>query len=145
MAAAAAQELLASTPFRVLTGTKRLTLALGGLYFANTTVSAKPLLVWETEKGYPRYYVPKASLHQSILSQSSGEKQSNGHSLSSSVELKALETVKAKSGEGEAAIERLTVNSKSTEWIRFLTGQFKDYIRFERDQIGTPNSMTKSC
>ena len=36
----------------------------------------------------------------------------------------------------QAVIERLTVGSKSTTWVRFLEGPFKDFARFERSEIG---------
>lgn len=127
-------ETLTKPPFRNLTATKQLTLAFGGLYIARTTVTAKPLLIWETEKAYPRYYVPTTSLHPDIRAQLSGDsnRASNGHDKQ--VQLMQVDT--AKGGSGEAVVERLSVGSKSTHWYRFTQGPLKDYIRFEKDDLG---------
>lgn len=136
--AAALTELLSTKPFRVLTGTKQLTLAFGGIYIASTTVSAKPVLVWETEKGYPRYYVPTASLHPAVRSQTGFSNGQDGdHKQSATkVELKSVTDESAKNSDSKAVVERLAVGSKTTEWIRFTQGQLKDYIRFEKDDLG---------
>ena len=85
--------------FRSEVGRKQLTLALGGLYIASTTVTSKPFLVWETETGYPRYYIPVETLHEDIKTDST-----NG-----SVGLALVETVKGKDGQPHAIIESLTV------------------------------------
>lgn len=51
-------------------------------------------------------------------------------------ELKEAEESTAKSHKTEAIVERVTVGANSTTWIRFLSGPLKDYIRFERTEIG---------
>ncbi|KAG0648789.1 hypothetical protein D0Z07_5033 [Hyphodiscus hymeniophilus] len=115
-------------------GGKQLTLALGGLYIASTTNAAKPLLVWEEEKGYARYYIPTESLHDSIKALLAESPSTNGHA-GPKVKLVNVETLTSKGGEPQALIERLTVGSKSTTWARFVDGPFKDFIRFERNEI----------
>jgi hypothetical protein len=134
---AAITNLLTYGPHRQEVGRKQLTLAFGGLYIASTTLSAKPALVWETEKGYPRYYVPTESLHADIrsrLTSSDSDGKANGHK--SSVDVVTLETVKGKGTEARAIIEQLTLGSKSTTWVRFVEGQLKGLVRFERSEIG---------
>ena len=131
-------ELLTNGPHKQLVSTKHLTLAFAGLYIVSTTVAAKPLLVWETEKGfYPRYYVPVETLHESIKAQAGGSSgsQANGNS-SNDVKLDVIESVGGKRSGSKADIERLTIGSRSTEWVRFTEGPLKDFIRFERDEIG---------
>ncbi|KAF1814742.1 DUF427-domain-containing protein [Eremomyces bilateralis CBS 781.70] len=123
----AVTELLNQTPFRILTGGKQLTLAFGGLYIASTTLAAKPLLIWETEKGYPRYYIPIESLHADIQSHLASS------SPGTSVSLATVDTVNCNGS--QAVIERLTVGSKTTPWVRFLEGPLKGHIRFERSEI----------
>jgi hypothetical protein len=116
-------------PHRFEVGRKQLTLALGGLYIASTTLLSKPLLVWETEKGYPRYYIPEDSLHADI-------KKSLAGGSGSSASVAAIETVAGADGKPHATIERLTVGSKTTTWARFLEGPQKGFVRFERSEIG---------
>lgn len=142
----ALQTLLANGPSRTLIAGKEVTLALGSLYIVSTTVKAKALLVWETESGYSRYYVPVESLHQSIKARldsdsSSRSGEPNGEKY---VELEVLETVKGENG-SEAVIERLTVGSKSTTWVRFTEGPMKDFIRFERKEIGEAPQMSTNA
>lgn len=131
--------LLSKGPHRSLVGTKQLTLAFGGLYIASTTVSAKPRLVWETETGYPRYYVPVESLHPAVKSSfpSGGDHDNgvNGHN-DIPVKLETGETIKGKGNDSEAVLERLTVGSKTTDWVRFVGGPLKGFVRFERNEIG---------
>lgn len=134
-------DLLARGPFRSDVGRKQLTLALEGVYIASTTSSAKPRLVWETEKSYPRYYVPTASLHEGIRGQLAGAEQNhsapNGHKASGpKIEVSEVEVVKGKGNDSEAIIERLTVGKRSTTWVRFIAGPLKDLVRFERNDIG---------
>ena len=137
-------DLLTNGQHRSLIGGKQLTLAFEGLYIASTTLNAKPLLVWETEKGYPRYYVPIESLHADIKSRISGQRtasSTNGHSNGqtdddTSIQLKVLESIKAKSSDSEALIERLSIGSRSTTWVRFAEGPLMGFVRFERDEIG---------
>lgn len=132
-------ELLTNGQHRSLIGGKRLTLAFAGLYIASTTLTAKPLLVWETEKGYPRYYVPIQSLHPDIKARISAEANkddsTNGHN-NTAVKLDVLDTVKGKGNDTEAVIERLSIGSSKTEWARFTEGPLKEFVRFERSQIG---------
>ena len=111
-------DLLTNGPSSSRVGTKELTLAFGGLYIASTTLSAKPLLVWETATGYPRYYVPIASLHDRIKSNLNGgqAKPTNGAANGQkdrAVKLEAVESVKSKNGDAEGLIEKLTVVSIS--------------------------------
>jgi hypothetical protein len=129
--------ILTHGPHRQEIGRKQLTLAFAGLYIASTTLSAKPALVWETEKGYPRYYVPTESLHVDIkthLGEPDSNGKTNGHQ--SSVGIETVETVKGKGNEAQAVIERLTVGARSTTWVRFLEGPLKGFVRFERSEIG---------
>lgn len=118
--------LVSNGPHRSEVGRKQLTLALGGLYIASTTLTAKPLLVWETEKGYPRYYIPTETLHDDIKKILSG----SPGTPSSVVGVTTVETVKG------AVIERLAAGSKATTWVRFLEGPLKGFVRFERNEIG---------
>ena len=118
-----------------------MTLAFAGVYIVSTTLTAKPLLVWETEKGYPRYYVPVESLHDKIKAKLSDSKSTNGHAnggsdKTGSVVLEALETIKGKGNDSEAVIENLHLGERTTTWVRFLGGPLKDFIRFERSEIG---------
>lgn len=129
--------LLTKGPHRVEVGRKQLTLAFAGLYIASTTILVKPSLVWETEKGYARYYVPTESLHAEIrghLDEQDSPSKANGHD--SSVEVSRLETVKGKGSDSEAIIEQLSVGSRSTTWVRFVQGPLKGLVRFERSEIG---------
>jgi len=132
--AAAVTELLSQPPFRILPGGKQLTLAFGGLYIASTTLTAKPSLVWETEKGYPRYYIPAESLHDDILTRLTGS-TSGQTSSGLSVDLAIVDTIEGNGNASKAAIERLTVGSKTTTWVRFLEGPLKGSIRFERSEL----------
>ena len=138
---AAIETLLTNGEHRSLIGGKQLTLAFGGLYIASTTLSAKPLLVWETDSGYPRYYVPVEALHNGIKAKLDGSEdaltngQANGRG-DATISLEKVDSVKAKGSNSEAVIERLTVNSKATSWVRFVEGPKKDFVRFEKDEIG---------
>jgi hypothetical protein len=128
--------LLKNGPHRSLVGGKQLTLAFNGLYIASTTLKAKPLLVWETESGYPRYYVPIESLHADIKSQLGYDKNSNGTTKPSGkdVRLEVVDSVEA--NDAKALIERLTIGSRSTTWTRFVEGLLMGFVRFERSEIG---------
>ena len=133
--------LLSNGPHRSEVGHKQLTLAFGGLYIASTTISAKPYLVWETEKGYPRYYVPSESLHADIKSHlkdaDSGSIRQNGHKAAEiPVDLTEVETVNGKGNKSQAFVERLAVGPRTTTWVRFVEGPLKGLIRFERSEIG---------
>ena len=142
----ALRDLLTQGPARTLVATKQLTLAFGGLYIASTSISAKALLVWETEKAYPRYYVPLESLHGQIREQLASTKATNGRMDSEqangnqAVRLEALEWVEGKGMYAEAVIERLSIGSKSTTWVRFVEGPQKGFVRFERKEIGMSNN-----
>lgn len=134
---AAFAELLTKGQHRSLIGSKQLTLAFAGLYIASTTLTSKPLLVWETGSGYARYYVPIQSLHPDIKSRinANAENGANGHN-NTPVELETIDTVKGKGNDTAAVIERLTIGSRSTNWVRFTEGPLMEYVRFERDEIG---------
>lgn len=131
-------DLLTNGQHRSLVGSKQLTLAFGGLYIASTTVTDKPLLVWETEKGYyARYYVPIQSLHPSIKAQL-GQSVVNGDvkgDIKADLKLEVVESIKGQN-DSAAVIERLTVGSRSTNWVRFTEGPLAGFVRFERDEIG---------
>jgi hypothetical protein len=132
-------DLLEKGPNRSLIGNKELTLAFGGLYIAKTTLKGKPLLVWETESGYPRYYVPIEALHADIKSQlGSNTSDANGAKAGGDVKLEAVDTVKG-NNDSAAVIERLTVGSRSTTWVRFTEGPLQSFVRFEPKEIGTVN------
>ena len=141
-------DLLTNGQHRSLIGGKQLTLAFGGLYIASTTLPAKPLLVWETEKGYPRYYVPIESLHNDIKAQLTAQAKSgatNGHVVgqkdtAAEVKLEKIDEVKGKGNDSAAVIERLSVGSRSTYWVRFVEGPLMGFVRFERDEIGKPHT-----
>jgi hypothetical protein len=140
---AAIIDLLTHGPYRSDVGRKQLTLAFGGLYIASTTASAKPQLVWETEKGYPRYYIPTASLHADIKRYLTWHKyvedKTNGYKASGlPVEVAVIGSLKGKNNDSLAIIERVTVGSKSSTWVRFVEGPLKGLIRFERSEIGRP-------
>lgn len=123
--------LLVNGPNRVEVGRKQLTLAFGGLYLASTTLSSKPLLVWETEKGYPRYYVPTESLHGDVKAHVSGEEGKE-----KGLDIKVVKGDSATTEDAAAVIERLSVGEKSTTWVRFLKGPLDGFIRFERSEFG---------
>jgi uncharacterized protein (DUF427 family) len=128
-------------PHRAEPGRKQLTLALGGLYIASTTTSDKPILVWETEKGYPRHYIPVESLHGDIKSRlnAQGSKNDSKIELADSaahIKLATAETLNGKNNDSKAVIEHLTVGSKTTTWVRFLEGPYKGFVRFERSELG---------
>jgi hypothetical protein len=140
-----AKELISKVPHRFETSGKQLTLAFGGLYIASTTTTAKPLLVWEEEKSYPRYYIPTASLQNdvrwTVLSDDpparTGDVDIKVEVIESVTgELKDARKVGPFDNTTEAVIERLTVGEKSTTWVRFLSGPLKDFIRFERSELG---------
>lgn len=125
-------ELASKGPHRSEVGRKQLTLALGELYIASTTITAKPRLVWEAEKGYPRYYIPTESLHNDIKARLSGGSKSS----KSGVTVETVETITGTGNNSQAVIERLTVGPSSTTWVRFLEGPLKGFVRFERNEIG---------
>ena len=131
--------LVSNGPHRSEVGQKQLTLALAGLYIASTTASAKPLLVWETEKGYPRYYVPTESLHGDVKQYLTGSESSQdkvSRNRKPGVDVVKVDSVTSKDNKSAAVVERLSVGPKSTTWVRFVEGPFKDFIRFERSEIG---------
>ena len=131
--------LVSNGPHRSEVGRKQLTLALAGLYIASTTASAKPLLVWETEKGYPRYYVPTESLHGDVKQYLTGSESSQdkvSRNRKPGVDVVKVDSVTSKDNKSAAVVERLSVGPKSTTWVRFVEGPFKDFIRFERSEIG---------
>ena len=129
--------LLTNGPHRSLVGGKQLTLAFAGLYIASTTLKAKPLLVWETESGYPRYYVPIESLHPDIKAQLGYDKDSNANGATGKdVKLEVTDSVEGKGNDSKALIERLTIGSRSTTWTRFVEGALMGFVRFERSEIG---------
>lgn len=140
--------ILRNGPHRSEVGRKQLTLALGGHYIASTTLSAKPLLVWESEKGYARYYIPVDSLHKDIqrsLSDlnSAPNKEVNGQAATKlPVGVEVVEKIEGKGAQAQALVEKATVGSKSTTWVRFLEGELKGFIRFERSEIGESLSCT---
>jgi len=128
--------ILAYGPHRTEIGRKQLTLAFGGLYIASTTVSEKPLLVWETEKGYPRYYIPIGSLHGDIKQLLHGAWSGVGEESGVNIEVVKGDSAKSEETGSQAVIERLNVGSRSTTWVRFTEGPLKGFIRFERSEIG---------
>jgi hypothetical protein len=132
-------KLLAYGPYRSEIGRKQLTLAFGGLYVASTTASAKPLLVWETEKGYARYYIPTESLHGDIKQRLDEAGSGVGNESGVNIEVTKGDSAASEDTNSKAVIERLTVASKSTTWVRFIDGPFKGFIRFERSEIGAWN------
>jgi hypothetical protein len=129
-------ELLDTSPFRILTSGKQLTLAFEGLYIASTSSASKASLVWETEKGYPRYYVPAASLNDSIKPLlDPGATKTNAE-----IKLITIDTVHgSQNTSAKAVLEQLTVGSRTTTWVRFLEGSLQGLIRFERSEIGKLN------
>jgi hypothetical protein len=128
----AIQTLLDKGPNRTLVGGKQLTLAFGGLYIVSTTLKSKPLLVWESESGYARYYAPIDSLHSSIKAQLEGAR-SNVDGKSITVEV--VDTVEGEN-KSKANIERLSVGPRSTTWVHFTEGTLKGFIRFEPKDLG---------
>ena len=126
-------ELLSQGPFRTMPNHKQLTIALGGTYIASTTQTCKPTLVWETEKSYARYYIPVESLLKEIQARLKDSQQTGS---GSHIEVAAEETVSGNGNSSKAVIERLSVGSKTTTWVRFLEGPLKNFIRFERDEMG---------
>ena len=140
----ALEKLLTNGPNRSLVGGKQLTLAFGGLYIASTTLKAKPLLMWETESGYPRYYVPIESLHEDIKSQLGYSKDSKPNGTQSSgkdVKLEVIDSVEGKGTDSKALIEKLTIGSRSSTWTRFVEGPLMSFVRFERNEIGMSSTM----
>lgn len=126
------QRLLDNGPNRTLVGGKQLTLAFGGLYIASTTLKSKPLLVWESESGYARYYVPVDSLHRSIRAQLDGGRSNvDGESVTVDV----VETIEG-ANKSKANVERLNIGSRSTTWVHFTEGALKEFIRFEPKDLG---------
>jgi hypothetical protein len=115
-------QLVSKGPARSEVGCKQLTLALGGIYIASTTDTAKPLLVWEEEKGYARYYIPTDSLHSDIKLRLEQKDPNNGGSVPN-IDVVKVDAVTGKDGKSEAVIERLTVGAKSTIWVRFVEAQ----------------------
>jgi len=131
--------LLTNGPNRSEVGRKQLTIAFGGRYVASTTATVKPQLVWETESPYPRYYLPVAALYDDIAAHlKKAAPDSSQTAIKSTVEVENIEYITGRENESKAVVERLTVGSKSTTWVRFLDGPLKDFIRFERNDIGMP-------
>jgi hypothetical protein len=134
--------LISNGAFRVLPYGKQLTLALGDLYIVSTTLSAKAQLVWETEKSYPRYYIPVASLHSDVHAIVQGDVAASG------ISIKAVNTTIDKT---KAVAEQLSVGSKSTNWVRFVDGPLKELIRIEKEDFGElrssnlPPRVNKQC
>ena len=127
-------KLLNNGPDRTLVGGKQLTLAFGGLYIASTTLKAKPLLVWEADSGYARYYVPTEALHSSIVKKiSDGASKTSGDGPD--VTLEKVDEIKGDK-DAAAVIEKVTIGSKSTAWVRFTEGNLKDLVRFEAKDMG---------
>ena len=122
-------QLASKGPYRSEVGRKQLTLALGGLYIASTTLASKPLLVWEGEKSYPRYYFPADSLHSDIQKSIAG-------GSGSSTSVATVETVTGGDSKPQAVIEKLSVGQKHTTWARFLEGPLKGLVRYESSDIG---------
>ena len=140
----ALEKLLTDGPNRSLVGGKQLTLAFGGLYIASTTLKAKPLLVWETQSPYPRYYVPIESLHEDIKSQlgySQDSKPNGSQDSSNNVKLEVIDSVEGKGTDSKALIEKLTIGSRSSAWTRFVEGPLMGFVRFERKEIGIHSSI----
>ena len=52
------------------------------------------------------------------------------------IDVVKVDSVTSKDNKSVAVIERLSVGSKSTTWVQFVEGPFKDFIRFERSEIG---------
>jgi hypothetical protein len=143
---AAAVDLLNQTPFRILPAGKQVTLAFGGVYIASTTVAVKPLLVWETEKGYPRYYIPVDSLHEAIrphIGKPSERGEITISEKTGSIDTSAL--LKSRDNESEAVIDHFRIGEKETKWVRFLQGPLKGYIRFEKSEMGKWRIFTHTC
>jgi hypothetical protein len=141
----ALEKLLTDGPNRSLVGGKQLTLAFAGVYIASTTLKAKPLLVWETQSGYPRYYVPIESLHEDIKSQLGYSQDSNANGSQGSgkdIKLEVIDSVQGKSTDSKALIEKLTIGSRSSTWTRFVEGPLMGFVRFERKEIGMPSSIS---
>jgi hypothetical protein len=139
-------DLLSSGAHRSEVSQKHVTLALGGLYVASTNnAKSPPLLVWESEKGYPRYYLPTASLHKDIENQilethpkglQTSSTDSTGTSSGITITLEVVDAINSSNNNSKAIIERFTIGSKPLTLVRFLEGPFKDYVRFEKDEIG---------
>lgn len=138
--------ILQNGPHRSEVGRKQLTLALAGQYIASTTPTVKPILVWESEKGYARYYIPTESLHPDIKervagSESNQEDEANGHAaLTVPITVEVVDTVSGKGNDAKALIEKVSIGSRTTTWVRFVEGGLKGYIRFERNEIGKYSS-----
>jgi hypothetical protein len=133
-------DLLNHPPFRTLPAGKQLTLAFGGIYVASTTVSAKSLLVWETEKGYPRYYIPTDSLHDEVRMHMGKPLERGGITISGkacSINTSAL--IKSVDNESEGVIDIFRLGERQMSWARFLKGPLEGYIRFERSELGKLN------
>jgi hypothetical protein len=123
-------ELIRKGPFRVLPAGKQITLALGDLYFASTTLAAKAQLIWETEKSYPKHYLPTESQHadvQAVL---------DGKATGSKISVNTIQTVSTGNQNNNAVIEQATVGTKTMSWVRFLEGPLKGLIRFELNEFG---------
>jgi hypothetical protein len=138
-------DLLNHLPFRTLPAGKQLTLAFGGIYIASTTVSAKPLLVWETEKGYPRYYIPIDSLHEEVRMHMGKPLERGGITISGkacSIDTSAL--IKSVDNESEGVIDIFRLEERQMSWARFLKGPLQGYIRFERSELGKLNLSSYS-
>jgi hypothetical protein len=136
-------QIVSDGPARSEVGRKQLTLALGGLYIASTTATTKPLLIWEEEKGYARYYIPEEALHNDIkrlLVGTDPSHEGSGHNI----DIAKVDLVASGDGKSQAVIERVTVGQKSTTWVRFIDGPLKGFIRFERSETGSLMSFRAS-
>lgn len=134
--------LLENGPHRFQVGRKQLTLAFAGHYIVSTTQTAKPLLVWESEKGYARYYVPVQTLHADIKQQltetdDDSKKDTDGSiAIRTPVVVEILEKVSSGNAQAQALVEKITLGARTTTWVRFTEGILKGHIRFERNEIG---------
>lgn len=130
-------DLLNNPPFRVLPASKQLILAFEGIYIASTTVLAKPLLVWETEKEYPRYYIPIDSLHQDVRSLVGNGLERGKITISGkSYSMDSSATLKSSTNDSEAVIDYLRYGERTLSLVRFSKGPLKGYIKFDRAEIG---------
>lgn len=117
-------------PYRSEIGQKQVTVALGGLYAASTNSTAKPLLVWESERASSLYYLPVESLHHDLRDGISNKE------AGTSTSVQTVETIKGDNGQPQALIEKVTFGSKSTTWVRFVEGKLKGFVRFDPNDIG---------
>lgn len=137
-------KLLNNPPFRILPASRQLTLAFEGIYIASTTVSERPLLVWETEQSYPRYYIPVESLHEDLYSIVVAHTIHSGKQARVSGQTCIVETSDAfisHDGWTQAVIEHIRIGEKTMSWARFFNGPLDGYIRFEKSELGRETSL----